>query len=287
MIDILVLNYNDSETTIQFANLVKQYSCISHILVVDNCSTDESFKKLKSVESDKVIVISSDKNGGYGYGNNFGIRYLKNNFDSNYILLSNPDVIVSEDAIVALESFLRNHPDYVIAAPFMHNVQNVRQSNTAQRIPSKFGFILSQSIVLSQFFHYRCYNFNQYDLCKNYIDVDCVSGSCFMFDVKKMMNYGMFDENIFLYKEELVLGIKFKEAKQKVALLTESFFIHKHSVSISKAYKTVLSKRKLSLKSHLFVLKKYYKANRFEMWMASIVAKISMFEVLLLSLLKK
>ena len=43
---IIILNYNDSENTIQMLNQIKDYSCLSKIVVVDNCSTDDSLEKL-------------------------------------------------------------------------------------------------------------------------------------------------------------------------------------------------------------------------------------------------
>ena len=71
MIDILVLNYNDAETTSIFVKSVKSFSSVRMVLVVDNHSTDNSLNKLKLLQEDKVVVIQTEKNGGYGSGNNF------------------------------------------------------------------------------------------------------------------------------------------------------------------------------------------------------------------------
>lgn len=49
---------------------------VRHILVVDNFSTDNSVQLLSDIISEKVEVIVSNKNGGYGAGNNYGIKYL-------------------------------------------------------------------------------------------------------------------------------------------------------------------------------------------------------------------
>ena len=90
MIGCVVLNYNDYKTTTDFVLRVKEMKSIDLIVVVDNYSTDDSFHQLLSLESEKVHVIQSSKNGGYGYGNNVGIEYLKGKVD--YILIANPDV---------------------------------------------------------------------------------------------------------------------------------------------------------------------------------------------------
>ena len=75
---IVILNYNDAGSTQKLVDSIIGYSLIWHIAVVDNCSTDGSLKLLGEKYSDnkKVSVISSGKNGGYSYGNNFGARYL-------------------------------------------------------------------------------------------------------------------------------------------------------------------------------------------------------------------
>lgn len=284
MIDILVLNYNDAQTTICFVNSVKNYSCVRKILVVDNHSTDNSLNEIKKIQSDKIVVVDSGINAGYGAGNNFGIRYLKERFDSEYILLSNPDVIVKENVIVELENFLRNNRDYAISAPFMLNSKEEKQYNTAFRIPSKWEYILSINSLITKLtnsFYYK----NITAELKNVKDVGAVAGSMFLMRTKDMINYGMFDENVFLYCEELILGIKLQNANRKIALLTNNSFIHNHSVSINKTYKSSKGKKSLLMKSKLYVIRHYYKANIIEYFIAIILAKLSIAEDHLIDIL--
>lgn len=80
MVGCVVLNFNDSKTTIELLNRMKNMKSIDVIVVVDNCSTDDSFSVLKQYTSKKIQVIQSEKNGGYGYGNNCGIAFLKPEF---------------------------------------------------------------------------------------------------------------------------------------------------------------------------------------------------------------
>ena len=108
MIDVLILNYNDAETTLSYIDHIVDYKVIHKIVVVDNCSTDDSVVLFQKHHFDKVEVIATKENGGYGSGNNYGIKYLVENYNSDYILISNPDVIVEENTIIQLELFLRN-----------------------------------------------------------------------------------------------------------------------------------------------------------------------------------
>lgn len=57
----VVLNFNDSKTTIELLNRMKNMKSIDVIVVVDNCSTDDSFSVLKQYTSKKIQVIQSEK----------------------------------------------------------------------------------------------------------------------------------------------------------------------------------------------------------------------------------
>ena len=72
---IVILNYNDSENTMLMLDDIKNYKILSAIIVVDNHSTDDSFKKLKKYENSKIKIIEAPENKGYAAGNNFGIKY--------------------------------------------------------------------------------------------------------------------------------------------------------------------------------------------------------------------
>ena len=278
VLDILVLNYNDSATTISFANSVKDYANVSHVLIVDNNSTDDSLKKLKEIASEKILVLESERNGGYGAGNNIGIRYLSEKFKSEYILLSNPDVVVTERVLVELEEFLRTHSDYAIVSAFMCNPQKSRQINTAFKIPTKWEYILSIDLIFRKFIHSINYAMSEYE---NIIvkDVGSVSGSMFLMRTKDMLKYGMFDESIFLYCEEVVLGKKMANGGKKIGILPSLTYIHNHSISISKNYRSIFSRQALLSKSKILVLKRYFFTTWYENLVAMALTKLVLVEL--------
>jgi len=287
MVDLLVLNYNDASTTKCFVNNVKNFLSIRKILVVDNKSTDDSLKILKKIESDKVVVVASDKNGGYGYGNNYGIRYLKEHFSSEYILLCNPDVIVEEKVIQKLEIFLKDKLEYAVVAPMMLNARGELQNHTAFKLPTTLEYILSLSFLAKRMGFSIDMGISASQSKSDVIDVGAVTGSLFMLNVKKMMKYGMYDERIFLYCEEVVLGKKLSLNSQKIALLPKLFFIHNHSVSISKTFDSLIKRHTLLVRSKLFVIKQYFNPNHFEMLLTYLFIAISYVEIFSISILKK
>ena len=56
MIGCVVLNYNDAVTTIDFVERIKIMDSIDLIVVIDNCSTDDSYIQLKMLESNKSML---------------------------------------------------------------------------------------------------------------------------------------------------------------------------------------------------------------------------------------
>lgn len=98
-IGLVILNYNDYKTTIELCNKIKNYDSIYKIVIVDNLSTDDSFINLKTLESYKIDVIKTDKNGGYSYGNNYGAFYLIDRYKIDILFIANPDVEFDNDFI--------------------------------------------------------------------------------------------------------------------------------------------------------------------------------------------
>lgn len=285
MVDVLTLNYNDSETVISFLKSIKDFQIVHHILVVDNCSIDDSFLKLKKFENDKITVIQTDHNGGYGAGNNFGMRYLAAHGMPQYVLQCNPDVIITESTIEKLEKFLREHDDYVMVAPFMHDKNGNRVYNSAFPLATKWQYILSLDIILNKFLPLNSYK-NLLSCNDKYKEVGAVAGSLFMLNLFKMLKTKMYDENIFLYCEEMTLGIIMKNAGFKTAVLPQESFIHNHSVSINKTFKSEYAKRKILIKSKLYAIRTYYYANAFEYLVALILSRLSFLELKILQYIK-
>ena len=284
MADLLILNYNDSSTTVELVNATINFRNIDHILVVDNNSTDDSFSIFIKEFSGKVEVIKTSRNGGYGYGNNYGIAYLRAKYNSKYIIIANPDVVFTDESISNMESFLESHKEYAIVAPIMHDKHGNIMSNFGWNISKKSSYIFEIGLIGSKII---TRNSSRIDLSKKVIDIDAIAGSLLLINTDSFVKAGCYDENVFLYCEETILGFRLKKLGYKSALISDYSYIHNHSVSISKTFKSRLKRRKLVIASKLHVLKDYYNANCFEMLLARIIAFFSLAETFLLSLFKK
>lgn len=150
-ISCIILNYNDAETTISLVNSLVNYEILDSIVIVDNCSTDDSASRLQAIEAGKVHFISSEKNGGYGYGNNQGIRYAYGNLHATHVLIANPDVKVTEECIQAMKaSFLKISRLGVAAAVTMDGTGKVALSSW--RLNGLLGDLLDTGLITRRIF---------------------------------------------------------------------------------------------------------------------------------------
>lgn len=255
---MVILNYNDYNTTSDYLELIGNYKCLDYIIVVDNNSTDNSYQKLLKYNNKKIKVLKSDKNGGYGYGNNIGIKYAIKKYGKCNIIISNPDIVVKDEVIEELSKVLNSNDHIAIAAPV---VKENGKLNRGWKLSSggkelllslpKIGTNFRDKIVGYKYSYY-----NNNELSK----VDVVSGCFFMIKSEVFKKIGLFDEHLFLYYEENVIAKKIKDLGYISVVVNNCNIIHNHSVSIDKTHNN-LNKYKILKESQMYYLNNYTNAN--------------------------
>lgn len=183
MTAVIILNYNSEIDTIKYVKTIKDYKCINKIIVVDNNSkTENAIEKLKELRSNKVEVIQTDKNGGYSYGNNFGLKYLDaKNETYDYVVISNPDVEVSEKAFEKCFEELENNSKIAVVVPKMvdKNGMHIRRSAWKVRTP-KIDMINSTRVNELLFYKkFKAGEYSKKDFETERLEVEAVSGAFF------------------------------------------------------------------------------------------------------------
>lgn len=264
----LILNYNDAGTTAKLVNLIKDYYCFSSILVVDNKSTDDSYRNLLPLSSDKIIVIQTDKNGGYGYGNNYGINYAYNKLGCSFVLIANPDVVFEVSCVNSMIDVLERDKSVGIVAPTQLDIQHNIISERAWKIPSAFNYALT---FTSRGMRIANTHYDDNYFSSDVVVVDCVPGAMLMVNANIFISIGGYDTDMFLYCEEDTIGYKTKANGYKTCLLTKVAYVHEHGISISKSINSVVKQRILINKNKIIFMKKYLKANFFEICLARLL----------------
>ena len=227
---LIILNYNDADTTEKLICLVKDYSALDHIVVVDNRSTDDSFARLKKYSSPKVDVIQAEANKGYATGNNFGAFYALEKYQPEYLLIANPDVEFSEQVVIKMVETLEASEKGAVAAPVVNQGYNIWS------LPNYWGIIEALFLVW--------FNLDKKKKKKRLIagggvqPVGVVEGSFFCVKADVFEKIGGLDERTFLYCEENILAKRVNNIGMQVLALADERYDHFHSQSIKKHYRS-------------------------------------------------
>jgi len=232
----IVLNYKTAEMTIEAAAAARiaMAGLPGEIVIVDNDSQDGSFEIIKSHVAaagwDRTRVIQSAVNGGYGAGNNVGIRAgLSDGGRPDFIYILNSDAFPQPDAIKVLYNHLIANPKIGFAGSFIHGDDGV-QHTTTFRFPSIFSEIegaIRFGPVTRLLRNYRV----PVDNLDETGPVDWLAGASLMMRQDVLDQIGLFDETFFLYFEETDLCRRARNVGYEVVFLRESVVMHLGSVS--------------------------------------------------------
>ncbi len=252
----VILNYKDAETVWKLVKQIESYSCLDGIIIVDNHSPDDSWEQLEKLTSSKISLIQAEKNGGYGAGNNLGVRYTVQEKGATHVIIANPDVSFSESCVWGLKKIFVKYPDVGAAAARMED-KTYKKFQNGWRHYGFVGQLLRMGPVSRRLLGWCLAYPPFYFKNKKAVLVDEVHGSMIMVDGKAFLDCGGYDEGIFLYQEESVLGDRLKKAGCSTVLLLTESYLHSHSATISKSYEDELQRQKLRETSLLYYMKNY------------------------------
>lgn len=269
---IVVLNYNDYDTTNEYIHNIKNFKSLDYIIVVNNCVEDKKSDKLKKYENNKLKVIKTNKNTGYAEGNNYGIKYLINNFKVDNIIISNPDIILKNDDIEELKKDLIENENIDLVAP---NIIQNSEIFRGWKLPSFLDDLLSNINFIHRLSKKRLF-YEEKEYNKKLTKVDVVSGCFFMIRKTSFEKINFFDENTFLYYEENIIGKKLKNNNMNTFVDNDIKIIHNLSVSIDKSVNS-LKKYKILKDSQKYYEKEYNNLNLFGIILLRITYYLSLF----------
>lgn len=270
----IILNYNCYKLTENLALKVAGMNCVNNVIVVDNCSKDDSFEHLSKIENEKIDVIKSEKNGGYSYGNNYGAKYCKQ-YNPDILFICNPDVEVEEEDITKIVNCFEKY-NYSILSGIEYNLNNEIVKPPIWKL-NKYKDDLKECYFLCRKLE-KIKNKIPIEYSKEVQDVNIVKGSLFAINYKDFIEVDGFDENIFLFCEETVLARKMLDKSKKIGIVTNAKYKHNHSTSINNAYKSKAKQIKLLYKSRLYYNKKYNKIGTMKLIILKLSMNISILE---------
>ncbi len=225
MLSIIIINYNVKYFLEQcLCSLQEVFKNIEgEIIVVDNNSSDGS----RDFFRDKfpgVNFIWNQQNEGFAKANNKALRIAS----GDYILFLNPDTVVPEDCLEKCVSFIKDKDNAVALGIQMIDGSGKFLKESKRAFPSPMTSLYKLSGLARLFPRSRTfakYHLGYLSKSKNH-EVDVLAGAFMMVPKKILDDVGSFDENFFMYGEDVDLSYRIQKAGYKNFYFAESCIIH-------------------------------------------------------------
>lgn len=239
----ILVNYNGFSVTMECIKSLKMSNIPLNIIVVDNCSTDCSYEQLWIQSKEYAFeVIKTDRNGGFAYGNNIGIKRALSN-SPEYILLINNDTVVEVDF---LDKMLKGFVDRQVGLV----TPLILYDGKRDLIWASGGVFDSHRMVgLSP------WQGKDIEEKPNSGYVNFASGCSMLIKQEVFEKVGLLPEDYFMYFEDLDFCLMIQNAGYKLWYENDAIMYHKVSIS-SGGEDSPFSILWLT-KSHVRFIKKY------------------------------
>jgi len=208
------------------------------IFIVDNNSSDGSQEMVRK-EFPLVVLIENKENLGFSRANNRAIRIAK----GDYILLLNPDTVIAPKSLDLMVDFMKKNQRVGALGPELIGVDGGVQPSAGKAdtvftiflrfcLPRILTRKIKEILVKNTFRNFRKLLGSQVDSYFSLADIeapveiDLISGACFLINKEIIKEIGLLDERFFLYSEDADLCVRIRKKGWKVIYFPKVKVIH-------------------------------------------------------------
>lgn len=252
-VSYIIVNYNGFKFLDSCISSIKKYSygMDFEIVIIDNCSSDESCNYLRNLDDDCVKFIESTSNLGFTGGNNKAAEYARGDF----LIFINNDTEVKSDMRELLECF---SSEFVgISAPYLTYANGDIQFSLGYRhtpiniVLSWLGF--EKNSLFPKMFKKVVSDVKFYN--DYHDDIDWVSGACFCIKKELWNQLSGFDDQFFMYCEDVDLCERVRQLGLKICYTPNVSVIHYEGAGKIWIGKMALLR---TIRSYLLYTKKHF-----------------------------
>jgi N-acetylglucosaminyl-diphospho-decaprenol L-rhamnosyltransferase len=256
-LSIIIVNYNHShmlKDCLESVNrTVKKIQF--EIILIDNSSQDEGLEAILK-HYPETRLINNLKNVGFACANNQGAKIAS----SDFLFFINPDTIMTEGTVESMLDYIRLDSSIGILAPKVLNPDQTIQYS-CRRFPTVWSGLFNRYSLTTRLFPSNPYSTNYLMLDYSHDStrsVDWVSGCCMMINNSAFKQVKGFDENYFLFIEDVDICQVIKKKGFRIVYFPEAKIFHKISSSNSRLTPQTIIKRHQGM---IYYNQKHFKTN--------------------------
>ncbi len=239
-ITAIVVTWNSQELVPGLARTIKDIEPLCDIVISDNASGDTTVEAVRKMIPGARIIRNS-RNGGFGYGNNKGIEIS----DTEYILLLNSDASILRSSLEKLINTLENNPDAAGVQPLIRLWKWPLVTLSAGAAMTEYGYGYD-----FDFMHFQPFPDNET------VEVPCLTAALSLFRTEALRRAEGFDENIFMYFEDIDLSLRLTGFGYRLLLEPAAEAQHMMGASSSR-----IQAEKWELQSSTYLTRKFLGGN--------------------------
>lgn len=257
----IVLVYRNVEDIIELLNSIRNHVSDFKIIIVNNYYDDTTMKQFYEIAENYQCDFINCENRGYGAGNNAGIRFAIKNYHFDYLIISNPDIVIKKFP----EKAIRKYGHGVLGCAIYnlaHKNQNpmlaknnhfaITQLYKGLKHDSKINLLIGTAINRLQS---DCTRILLRKRKKIKRKVYQIHGSFLIFSYSVIKKIGApYDENMFLFGEEGYLAYLLSQKKIPTFYCPEVEVLHKEDGSMK--FRNDINIQ--CIKSSLYFFENYY-----------------------------
>lgn len=209
------------------------------VIIIDNASADGSAESLKTKYGEKIKLIANQKNLGFAGANNQGAAIAQGDF----LFFLNSDTIISTDVLSDCLQLFRRDESLGIISPRLLLPDGSYQQAAFGNFPK-----------LKKLIFKRQQKNLEPKLDSSYLAVDWVSGCALMIKREAFKDLKGWDENFFLYFEDVDLCRRAWQNQYRVAVCLSTNLVHLGGQSLAPS----LAKRRVYYRSQDYYFRKHH-----------------------------
>lgn len=210
-ISVVIVTFNGIKWIEDCVNSILESTILPEIIVVDNSSTDNTKHFLKSNYSQKIKLIESKENLGFGRANNLGIS-LALELDSDFIFLLNQDTVIQKDTVEKLLEVSSKNLEFGIISPIHSDGSGSLDESFLYYINRQGKDLISDSILNNEM--------------KEIYEVEMINAAAWFMPKKTFEIVGGFDPMFFLYGEDDNFCQRVLYHNLKIGITPKTVIIH-------------------------------------------------------------
>jgi len=220
-VGIVIVTYNSqNDITRLFESIINQRYRNFIVYIVDNNSNDRTLSIIKTYQSKtSICIISSKANNGFAKGNNIGIKRAMDE-GCDYVFILNPDMQLGNKCVDVLIDRINSDEKIGAIGPVVlsgYEIGDVIQSYgfRANFYTQKKTLLLTGKKLTNEI--------------QSEIYVDYVLGGAMMMRCSMLKITGLFEEDYFMYNDELDIAYRIKNAGYKTLCVRDAIVRHYHN----------------------------------------------------------